>query len=263
MVLILGWSDRGINKPAGKNLAHLLSLKIQKAVYNPPGVFMAEFVGTIEEFKRYLGPRVKNVVNGLTRDYRRDIGKCECEGCPGHQGPCSETTNLESAHVTGRDRPMIIADILKDDIHNSRIKIDLKQFELALKEKHYPLDECIRILCRKCHTEYDKQQPPTLDIEILDKVPESTNAEAEILEIRLVPQDPDDFRNALIKSRRAKITTFFSNGETTTSEWKAERITTKSNIFGNLRSRAEFRSGNWQERGITKVLVEVLERAEG
>jgi hypothetical protein len=220
---------------------------------------MAVFVGTIEEFTRYVGPRVKNVVNAVTRDYRRDIGRCECEGCPRHEGPCPETVNLESAHITGRERPVIIKDILKDHIHNAQININLEQFELAFEEKHYPLDEFIKVLCRKCHTEYDKKQPSTLDVEILDRVPELTDGDAEILEIRLDPQNPDDFRNALIKSKRANITTFFSNGETKTSEWKADRITTSSNIVGNLRSRPEFRSGNWQKNGISRVLVQVLQ----
>jgi hypothetical protein len=220
---------------------------------------MAVFVGTLTEFTRYIGPRVKNVVNAVTRDYRRDIGRCECEGCPRHEGPCLETANLESAHITGRERPVIIADILKDPTHDTLIDIDLEQFESALKEKHYPLDEFIKVLCRKCHTEYDKKQPPTLDVEILDKVPELTDSDAEILEIRLDPQNPDDFRNVLIKSKRANITTFFSTGETKISEWKADRITTSSNIIGNLRSRPEFRSGNWQKNGISKVLVQALQ----
>src|SRR5258708_18833519 len=181
---------------------------------------MAVFVGTIAEFTGYIGPRVKSVVTAVTRDYRRDIGKCECKGCPHHKDPCTETTNLESAHITGRGRPVIIEDILKDHTHKTQININLEQFELALKEKHYPLDECIKVLCKKCHTEYDKKQPPTLDGQFLDMVPELTNYDAKILEIRLDPPNPDDFRNALIKSRRAKITTFFSNGKETTSEWK-------------------------------------------
>jgi hypothetical protein len=213
---------------------------------------MAVFVGTIEEFNRYIGPRVRNIVNVVTKDYRKDIGKCE---------NCSSTENLESAHITGSERPAIIADILKDHIHNSQIDINLEQFESALKEKHYPPDKCIKVLCRKCHTDHDKKQPSTLDVEILDEVPELANTDAEILEIRLDPQNPDDFRNALIKSRCAKITTFFSNGESQTSEWKAEKITTNSSIFGNLRSRPEFRSGKWQKAGIVKVLVQVLQTA--
>ena len=80
---------------------------------------MAVFVGTIAEFTRYISPRVKNVVNAVTRDYRRDIGRCECEGCPRHEGPCPETVNLESAHITGRERPVIIKDILKDHTQGS------------------------------------------------------------------------------------------------------------------------------------------------
>jgi hypothetical protein len=219
---------------------------------------MSVFAGTIGEFKKYIGPWARNYVNTLTRGYRRDAGKCECEICPRHEGPCTETENLESAHITGSARPAIIADILKDHTHNNQIDINLEQFETAFQEKHYPLDKCIKILCRKCHSEYDKKQPPTLDVEILDVSLESANVDAKILEIQLDPPNKDDFRNALIKSKRANIITSFSNGKTTTSEWKAENITPNSSISGNLRSRPEFRSGNWQKNGIAKVLVQVL-----
>lgn len=211
---------------------------------------MAVFVGTIEEFKRYIGPRVKNVVNAMTKGYRKDIGKCE---------HCSGANDLQSAHIAGKERPGIIADVLKDHTHNAQINIDLEHFESALKEKHYPLNETILVLCKPCHTEYDKKEPPTLDVEILDKGSELTSTEREILEITLDPPNPDDFKNALIRSKRAKIITMFSNGERRTSEWKAEGITTKSKIFGNLRSRREFRSGNWQKNGIAKVVVHVLQ----
>jgi hypothetical protein len=219
---------------------------------------MAVFVGAIEEFTRYIDPWVRTVVTKITRPYRRDIGKCECKGCPRHTGPCTETTNLESAHITGRGRPRIIAEILKDHTHNTQININLKQFELALKEKHRQPDECIRVLCRECHTEYDKKQPRTPMSKFLDKVPELINTDAEILEIRLDPPNQDDFRDALIKSRRARIITSLSNGKTKTSEWKAERITPNSNIIGNLRSPPDFRNGNWQKKGITRVLVRAL-----
>jgi hypothetical protein len=210
---------------------------------------MAVFVGTIKEFKKYLGARVRNIVNAETRDYRQDIGKCE---------HCSSTDSLESAHISGRGRLMIIEEILKDHTYDSQVNINLEQFEVSLRDKHYPLNESIKVLCRKCHTEYDKAQATTSDAEIPLQVPELTESGAETLEISLDPQNVDDFRRALIESRRATIITFYKNGETKRSEWNAEQIGPDSNIFGNLRSRREFRNGNWQQRGIAKVQVKVL-----
>lgn len=76
---------------------------------------MAVFVGTIEEFNRYIGPRVRNVVNIITKGYKKDVGKCE---------HCPSADDLESAHITGKERPVIIiADILKDHTHNAQINI--------------------------------------------------------------------------------------------------------------------------------------------
>jgi len=110
---------------------------------------MASFIGTFDEFIRYINPRVKNVVNGISKAYKAQIG--ECEHC-GVQGAV-----LEAAHVTGRERPVIIGEVLEDFINGELVTVDLEVFENRLKEAHEPISEVIKVLCRPCHNEYDRK----------------------------------------------------------------------------------------------------------
>src|SRR5688500_5285816 len=110
---------------------------------------MSKFEGTTKEFHRYIGPRIRNLVQSITKGYRRDLGKCEREGC-------TATEKLEAAHLHGRERPTLIVEALNGYIHDDRIKVDLITFEERFKELHYPLHETIKILCCKCHREYDR-----------------------------------------------------------------------------------------------------------
>lgn len=60
---------------------------------------MASFVGTKEEFKRYVGPMLRNLVQQLTKKHKMEIGKCE---------HCGTVENLEAAHKHGKDRGSLI-----------------------------------------------------------------------------------------------------------------------------------------------------------
>ena len=116
---------------------------------------MASFVGTLDEFIRYINPRVKNVINGISRAYKTEVGQCE------HCG--SVDAVLEAAHVTGRERPVIIEEVLSDFINGEIITVDLDVFEARLKAAHEPIDKIIKVLCRPCHIQYDNSgnQPST------------------------------------------------------------------------------------------------------
>jgi hypothetical protein len=57
------------------------------------------FERTSQEFKRYIGPRLRIVVQLLTKKQQAEIGACE---------HCGSGENLESVHVLGRDRTEII-----------------------------------------------------------------------------------------------------------------------------------------------------------
>jgi hypothetical protein len=78
-----------------------------------------------------------------------------------------------------------------------------------------------------------------------------------ILPIELIPNDNQEFLTALLNTKTATITTFYKNSTKESKNWNAERMTVNSNVIGNLRSRPEFRNGNWQKANIVKVVVEV------
>ena len=80
------------------------------------------------------------------------------------------------------------------------------------------------------------------------------------LPITLDPPRISSFVDELLATRTAEIQTYFSDGRVKSQTWHANRFTRGSNLFGNLRSRPEFRQGTWQSLGITKVHVRVVAR---
>ena len=111
---------------------------------------MASFVGTKEEFKRYIGPMLRNLVQQLTRKHKMEVGCCE---------HCQTTENLEAAHVHGKDRGALIDKILNKYTTNSMVTIDLADFEQHFRNEHHEIDKTILILCKTCHTKYDSKGP--------------------------------------------------------------------------------------------------------
>jgi hypothetical protein len=78
-----------------------------------------------------------------------------------------------------------------------------------------------------------------------------------ILPVELIPSDSELFKSELLKSKQAAITIYYNNGVNQRKIWNASRMNQNSNILGNIRSRQEFRNGNWQKENILKVVVEV------
>ena len=78
-----------------------------------------------------------------------------------------------------------------------------------------------------------------------------------ILPIVLNPQSESEFKRRLLMTKTAYITTFYKNGASKQSTWNAQRFKESSGVLGNLRSRPEFRNGEWQKLGIEKVLVSI------
>lgn len=108
---------------------------------------MASFIGTYDDFIKYINPRAKNVVNSFARQYKSRIDKCE---------HCSSTTaTLEAAHITGRERLKIIEGILDNFTNGDVITIDLEVFEIMYLTAHEPIEDNILVLCRECHRAYD------------------------------------------------------------------------------------------------------------
>ena len=83
---------------------------------------------------------------------------------------------------------------------------------------------------------------------------------SDLLPITLDPPRMTDFVDLLLETKTAEIQTIFSDGNVKLQTWHANRFKRSSNLFGNLRSRPEFRQGTWQGLGITKVHVRVVAR---
>lgn len=69
--------------------------------------------------------------------------------------------------------------------------------------------------------------------------------------------DPDlaGFKASILVTRRAEIFIYYASGDFRVKDWKASRISTDSDIIGNLRSRKEFRQGAWQRAGIERIVL--------
>lgn len=112
---------------------------------------MAIFEGTTKEFIKFIGGYSRNKVQYISRKHRKKTGKCEeCS---------SRTKKLDAAHIKGKERPVLIFNILNNYFidNNKTIRIDLQEFEDIFVEAHEPIENTIRILCKDCHREYDSK----------------------------------------------------------------------------------------------------------
>lgn len=78
-----------------------------------------------------------------------------------------------------------------------------------------------------------------------------------ILPIELNPSTEEAFKRRLLLTKTAYITIFYKNGTTKQKTWNAHLFRESSGVLGNLRSRPQFRNGEWQKLGIEKVLVSI------
>jgi hypothetical protein len=108
---------------------------------------MTEFAGTIKEFTKFIGPYARIKVAYIAANYKKQKGKCE---------DCGVTNSLDAAHIKGKGRALIIANILSEFIEDDIIKIDLNEFEQKFVHAHLPIESTIKILCKECHRKYDK-----------------------------------------------------------------------------------------------------------
>ena len=78
-----------------------------------------------------------------------------------------------------------------------------------------------------------------------------------VLPITLDPPNPADFLADLLRTKEAWIAVSYNDGRKEVGLWDASRMKPSSNVLGNLRSRTEFRAGNWQNEGIVSVRVSI------
>lgn len=212
---------------------------------------MAVFTGTNQEFKRYIGPRLRNLVQMITKKHKAAVAACE---------HCGVGEELEAAHIQGRDRNQIIDLLIGANPSTHFITVDLEKFETDFRREHDPVEKAILILCRQCHSKYDashqsSQSSGTMGTSTKPMaVRESTS---EMLPITLDPPQSAEFKRRLLSSRRAELVIYYGDGRIDLRPWDASRLSESSNVMGNLRSRPEFRQGSWQAAGIIKVHVRV------
>lgn len=109
---------------------------------------MAKFIGTIQEFHNFLGPRIRNMVNLAAARHRKKRNRI-CE-------ECGNRAELQSAHVHGRGRRQIIEAVLAQfKTDENLLSCDLDLVEKQILESHLPIEETFRFLCHPCHVAYD------------------------------------------------------------------------------------------------------------
>ena len=92
----------------------------------------------------------------------------------------------------------------------------------------------------------------------------SREGRSSTLPITLDPENSADFLVALLRTKEAWIEVSYSDGSKELRRWDASQMRPSSNVIGNLRSRPDFRSGTWQENGITSLRVSIERpRTEG
>lgn len=113
---------------------------------------MAEYKGNLKNFNKYFGDYCRNKVNFLTREFRKQSVDNNCQYC-------GEVRILESAHRNGRERVLIIKDILNSYfIEDDYYTVDMDKFEKLFIKAHQPLQEHFWFLCKDCHKKYDGGQ---------------------------------------------------------------------------------------------------------
>lgn len=109
---------------------------------------MATFIGTEKEFNDYVGPRVRNKNQTLTKKAKTARNNV-CEHCGKTVG------ELDAAHVHGRERKAIVHELLQPYRDGDVYRVDLAAFEQALIKAHQPVKKVFLFLCRDCHVAYD------------------------------------------------------------------------------------------------------------
>lgn len=120
---------------------------------------------------------------------------------------------------------------------------------------HCPLPEDLQArLCANLDACREEQRSR---IRAVSRIPETVARAVaqDVLPIKLVPPNEANFKEAVRRSGLARISISYKGGRTTTQIWKITRLTRSSSIIGNLRSRKEFRQGEWQRRGMCGVVV--------
>ena len=105
--------------------------------------------------------------------------------------------------------------------------------------------------------EAKKQIPIEKANKVNIELPKVHSNNGNALNIELKPAAQSVFKTLLLQKKRANIITYYADGRVEKKIWDASNMSESSGVIINLRSRPEFRNGEWQKRGISKVVCEI------
>ena len=117
------------------------------------------------------------------------------------------------------------------------------------------IERFVSRLAKSPDNDIDEKPLPVLVRESLAQSTRLTGSDR--LPIKLVPENSKEFKNALLQTKKAWIEVTYNDGHKEVKDWDASRMTSSSNVMGNLRSRPDFRAGAWQSKGIVSVRVSI------
>jgi len=120
------------------------------------------YKGSKKNFNKYFSGYARNLVQNITKKYKKEVGKCEDCGV--------SNIELDAAHIHGRGRKDIINDILNNFRGIDIVEVNLDDFETMFIKAHKPINQTIKILCKKCHRAYDNK--PEEKIKRVSKIKE-------------------------------------------------------------------------------------------
>jgi len=110
---------------------------------------MARFIGSPEDYEKYIGPRIRNIINIFTKSERqKQRGICDF---------CGKKAELQSAHKHGKDRKTLIRGALKEYSNETYVDVNIEKCENEIIKLHTPINHVFYFLCMKCHREYDSE----------------------------------------------------------------------------------------------------------
>lgn len=209
---------------------------------------MAKFEGTIQEFHHFIGPRIRNIINTFAKKERLSRnGTCE---------DCQETgKTLESAHVHGRGRRVIIEKVLQNKTNGNIVCCELKEIEKEILDEHGTIADVFKFLCKECHAAYDNLERGGLHFfePIINQ--DRTVLRPNKLSIIFVPEDEVAFKNLLVEKGEAFVRLRKLDGSVEPiARWNATRFRNTSNLRGNLFS-GYLR--NWKQREIVEAVFAI------
>lgn len=84
----------------------------------------------------------------------------------------------------------------------------------------------------------------------------NTKKNSQDVPVILIPSNPDDFKEELLKKKTANITLTYADGSVHYSVWKANNFDQSSNVMGNIKSRPFWRTRKTE--GLVEVKIEIL-----